>query len=84
MVYYPVLTAVIGLGVFARGITHWGLYYLTGLSLLLLAVLMPQAPDRYWPTIHAIPLLGWWIWNGIRLRRFDREARIGRPATSTN
>lgn len=72
---YPPLTAVLALGLFAHGATHWGALYLAGTALLGLSASFILFPAAYWPTLHGLAFGGALIWIGFRLWAFDRDSR---------
>lgn len=72
---YPPLTAVLGLGIFAHGATHWGMLYIAGMIFMLAAGIMPLLPSTYWPIAHGATLATTIAWIGFKLRQFDREGR---------
>lgn len=73
--FYPPLTAVLGLGLFAHGATHWGWFYFMGVVLMLVALFMPLFSASTWPVIHGLAVAAILVRIGGRLHDFDQESR---------
>jgi hypothetical protein len=73
--FYPPLTTVLGLGLFAHGATHWGWFYFMGVMLMIVAFLMPVFSPITWPVIHGLAVATILARVGGRLHEFDRECR---------
>ena len=74
----PSFLALVGLSVFAHGVTYWGRLYLHGLAILAVAAAMPLVPVRYWPTVYGAVLVAQQLWGGFHLRRVHRDAEAAR------
>jgi serine/threonine-protein kinase len=72
---FPPLTALLGLGVFAHGLTYWGRLYIVGLLAFAVAALTPVIPRTYWPTAYGLTFVLGQFWVAGHLRRYHREAR---------
>src|SRR5262249_49651045 len=65
----PSFLAIVGLAVFAHGVTYWGRFYLFGLGLLGAVAAMPLIPAVYWPSVYGLLLGLLQFWGGFHLRR---------------
>ncbi len=78
----PSFMAIVGLAVFAHGVTYWGRFYLVGSAFFLTAAAMPLAPVAYWPGVYGL-LLGFLQFAaGFHLRRVHKDAEAARRAGS--
>jgi eukaryotic-like serine/threonine-protein kinase len=71
----PSFLALVGLAVFAHGVTYWGRLYLNGLAFFAAAAAMPLVPVAYWPTFYGLLLVALQIQVGFHLRRVHNTAR---------
>ena len=78
----PSFMAIVGLGVFAHGVTYWGRFYLVGLAFFLTAAAMPLVPVAYWPGVYGLLLGLLQFAAGFHLRRVHKDAEAARRASS--
>jgi hypothetical protein len=74
----PSFMAIVGMSVFAHGVTYWGRFYLTGLLFFVVAALMPFVPVTYWPVVYGGLLGTLQVLAGLHLRDIHRAAQVAR------
>jgi hypothetical protein len=70
--------AVVGLGIFAHGVTYWGRLYVAGLLLIAFAACLPLVPTRFWPGAYALSNTTFQLWAALHLFRVHRAAEAAR------
>jgi hypothetical protein len=76
----PSFMAIVGMSVFAHGVTYWGRFYLTGVLFFVVAALMPLVPITYWPAVYGGLLGSLQVLAGLHLRAVHRAAEATRQA----
>ena len=66
---YPPLTVLSGLGFFLLGSTNWGRFFLIGLAMMALALVMAAWPDTG-PPLFAVVVPFWLMWWGVAKRHY--------------
>ena len=76
----PSFMAIVGMSVFAHGVTYWGRFYLTGVLFFVVAASMPLVPVTYWPAIYGGLLGVLQVLAGLHLRAVHQAAQAARRA----
>lgn len=72
---FPPLTALMGLALFAYGVTYWGRLYLIGAMALLVSAALPLIPKVFWPGTYGLTVAACQAWAGIQMRHYHCQAR---------
>src|SRR5262249_19210405 len=71
----PSFLAIVGLTVFAHGVTYWGRLYLVGVFFFAASAAMPLVPVRFWPGMYGLLLGVMQLAVGFHLRRVHTQAK---------